>query len=126
MAPNRNQLENEPVRLRDVAGFAVEAVQACYALKADRVNPNSLVPRHLQMDRDTIQATLASMEAEYARMERQLRGETGPNAERAEFAGVTDSATFAIHATEASVALENAEADSEHGLAHETQGFSGF
>lgn len=93
----------------DEANFAVEAVQACYALTADRINPDALVPRNLQMNRDTIQATLASMEAEYTRIERRLRGENGPNAERAEFAGVADSATFAIHATEASFAFEEVE-----------------
>ncbi|RFU77077.1 hypothetical protein TARUN_5161 [Trichoderma arundinaceum] len=93
----------------DMAGFAVEAVRATYALRADRINPDSLVPSNRQMDPDTVQATITSMGAEYSRIERQRRGENGPNAEKAEFAGVADSATFAIHATEASFALEEVE-----------------
>jgi hypothetical protein len=105
----------------DVAEFAVEAVQARYAVKADRINPSSQFPSYLQMDRDSIQATLASMEAEFTRTEFQLRGENGPTAERAEFAGVTGSATFAIHATEASFALEEVEVISELQQVQETE-----
>ncbi|KAM0263011.1 hypothetical protein ACHAQJ_001389 [Trichoderma viride] len=97
----------------DVAEFAVEAVRAYYAVRADRVNSYSQIPRNLQIDREVIQATLTSMEAEFTRTEFQLRGENGPTAERAEFAGVTDSATFAIHATEACFALEEVQVISE-------------
>ncbi|KAL7800301.1 hypothetical protein V8C37DRAFT_364797, partial [Trichoderma ceciliae] len=76
------------------------------------------------MDRDTIQATLISMEAEYTRNERLLRGENGPNAEFAEFAGVTDSATFAIHATQASFSLEEVEVMPELRVDQETDDVS--
>lgn len=97
----------------DVAGFAVEAVQASYALTADRINPDLPVPRQHHMDRDTIQATIASMEAEYTLVECLRRAENGPVAERAEFAGVTDTATFAIHATQAFFAFEEVQAVQE-------------
>ncbi|KAL6892105.1 hypothetical protein GGI43DRAFT_430202 [Trichoderma evansii] len=90
----------------DVAEFAVEAEQAYYAVRADHINPAAQVPRHLQMNRDDIQATLVSKEAEFTRAEAMLQGINGPTARRAELAGVADSATFAIHATNASFTLE--------------------
>lgn len=42
---------------------------------------------------------------EYTRIEHLHRSENGPIAERAEFAGVADTATFAMHAIEASFAF---------------------
>ncbi|PTB64902.1 hypothetical protein BBK36DRAFT_1177788 [Trichoderma citrinoviride] len=90
----------------EVAQFAVEAIQASYALKADRIIPDLLVAPQYQMDEDTIKATITSMEAQYARIESMSRSENGPVAQTAEFAGVTDMATFAIHAAEAAFAFE--------------------
>ncbi|PNP59133.1 hypothetical protein THARTR1_01381 [Trichoderma harzianum] len=89
----------------DEAGFAVEAVQACYALSADWVNTELLVPRQYQMDRDTAEAIIVSGGVEYARIEHAHRSENGPVAERAEFAGIADTAVFATHAVEASCAF---------------------
>lgn len=89
----------------DDARFAVEAVKACYALSADLINTELLVPRQHQMDRDTAQAMIVSAGVEYTRIEHAHRSENGPVAERAEFAGVADTATFAMHAVEASFAF---------------------
>ncbi|KAL7957439.1 hypothetical protein V8C34DRAFT_314842 [Trichoderma compactum] len=89
----------------DEAGFAVEAVQACYALSADWINTELLVPRQRQMDRDTARAIIVSGGVEYTRIENAHRSENGPIAERAEFAGVAETATFAMHAVEASFAF---------------------
>lgn len=61
------------------------------------------------MSIDDIHATLVSKEAEFTRAEAMLQGINGPSAGRAELAGVADSATFAIHATKASFALEGLE-----------------
>lgn len=88
------------------AQFAVEAIQASYALTADRINPELLVDSQNQMDEDTIKATITSMEAQHTCIESTSRSENGPAAQRAEFAGVTDMATFAIHAAEAGFAFE--------------------
>ncbi|KAL6856753.1 hypothetical protein J3F83DRAFT_769484 [Trichoderma novae-zelandiae] len=93
----------------EVAQFAVEAVQASYALTADRIIPDLLVAPQYQMDEDTIKATITSMEAQYACIECMNRSENGPVAQKAEFAGVTDMATFAIHAAEAAFAFEEAQ-----------------
>ncbi|OPB45553.1 hypothetical protein A0O28_0077630 [Trichoderma guizhouense] len=57
------------------------------------------------MDRDTAQAIIVSAGVEYTRIEHTHRSENGPVAERAEFAGVADTATFAMHAVEASFAF---------------------
>ncbi|KAL7910503.1 hypothetical protein GGI35DRAFT_479346 [Trichoderma velutinum] len=89
----------------DDAGFAVEAVKACYALSADWINTELLVPRQHQMGRDTAQAIIVSSGVEYTRIEHLHRSENGPVAERAEFAGVADTAAFAMHAVEASFAF---------------------
>ncbi|UKZ57003.1 hypothetical protein TrVGV298_010853 [Trichoderma virens] len=95
------------------AEFAVEAVQACYALTADRTNTELPVPRQHQIDQDVAQAAIVSREAEYTRIERLHRSENGPIARIAEFAGVTDTAIFAIHAIEASIAFQELWSDLE-------------
>ncbi|KAL7929377.1 hypothetical protein V8C35DRAFT_325223 [Trichoderma chlorosporum] len=92
----------------DEAGFAVEAVRACYALTADRINTELLVPRHNQMDLGTARTTIISAHDEYSQIERLHRSENGPIAEKAGFAGVTDTATFAVHAIEASAVCTGA------------------
>lgn len=98
----------------DDARFAVEAVKACYALSADWINTELLVPRQHQMDRDTAHAVIVSAGVEYTRIEHAHRSENGAVAERAEFAGVADTATFAMHAVEASFAFsEDWETDDE-------------
>ncbi|KAL6883141.1 hypothetical protein HDV57DRAFT_527383 [Trichoderma longibrachiatum] len=90
----------------EVAQFAVEAVQASYALTADRIVPDLKVAPQYEMDRGTIKATITWMEAQYACFESMSQSENGPAAQKAEFAGVTDVATFAVHAAEAAFAFE--------------------
>ncbi|KAH0491957.1 hypothetical protein TgHK011_003358 [Trichoderma gracile] len=90
----------------EVAQFAIEALQASYALTADRIVPDLKVAPQYQMDEGTIKATISSMEAQYKWFESRSQAENGPAAQKAELAGVTDVATFAIHAAEAAFAFE--------------------
>ncbi|KAK1244351.1 hypothetical protein MKX07_003150 [Trichoderma sp. CBMAI-0711] len=94
----------------EVAQFAVEALQASYALTADRIAPGLKVAPQYEMDEDTIKATITSMEAQYTCFESMSQSENGPAAQKAEFAGVTDVATFSVHAAEAAFAFEEEKA----------------